>query len=45
MWKGRLEEARFHLTEARKGARNPSAGTLRALRRLDDLERERKKAR
>lgn len=44
MSKGRLEEARLHLTEARKGVRNPSAGLSRALRRLDDLERERKKA-
>jgi protein O-GlcNAc transferase len=45
MWKGRLSEARVHLTEARKRSRNPSPYTLRALRRLDELERERKKAR
>jgi hypothetical protein len=42
---GRLEEARVQLTEARLADRNPSASTLRALRRLDELERERKRAR
>lgn len=43
MWKGRLEEARVQLTEARMADRNPSSSTLRALRRLDELEREQKK--